>query len=280
MYSLYELLWIFFLYAFLGWCSEVVFAAVKSGQFVNRGFLLGPVCPIYGLGVAFVLLLLLPLQENLAVLTLGSILITSALELLVGWLAEKLLHQRLWDYSTVPFNFKGYICLQFSLMWGLACLLVVRVFHPLIMALVGWIPHTLGLVLLGVFSAAFLADLILTLAAALKLPRQIRAAEELERLIRAVSDNLGEGLYDGVTKLDLEERRESLRGKKEVMDAKKAELAEKLETYRAQFGRNRTYRRLAKAFPHLQQQLHHRRLETIRAYIAQKERRVHEDKQA
>ena len=65
MYTFYELLWIFFLYAFLGWCSEVIFAAVKTGEFVNRGFLLGPVCPIYGLGVAFVLLLLKPLQENL-----------------------------------------------------------------------------------------------------------------------------------------------------------------------------------------------------------------------
>lgn len=277
MYSFYELLWIFFLYAFLGWCSEVVFAAVKTGKFVNRGFLLGPVCPIYGLGVAFVLMLLLPLQENLAVLTLGSILITSALELLVGWLAEKLLHQRLWDYSTVPFNFKGYICLEFSLMWGLACLLVVRVFHPLIMALVGWIPHTLGLVLLSLFSAVFLADLGLTLAAALKLPRQIRAAEDLERLIRSVSDNLGESIYDGVSKLDLEEKRETLAARREAMDARRAELAEKLDAYRAMVGKNRTYHRLVKAFPHLAQQRHHSRLETIRAYIAQKERHVNEE---
>ncbi len=277
MYRFYELLWIFFLYAFLGWCSEVVFAAVKTGKFVNRGFLLGPVCPIYGLGMSFVLMLLLPLQENLAVLTLGSILITSALELLVGWLAEKLLHQRLWDYSTVPFNFKGYICLEFSLMWGLACLLVVRVVHPLIMTLVGWIPHTLGVILLCIFSAAFLADLILTLAAALKLPRQIKAAEELERLIRSVSDNLGEGIYDGVSKLDLEEKREALDAKREALDAKRAELAEKLEASRAMFGKNRTYHRLVKAFPHLAQQQYHSRLETIRAYIAQKEHHTNED---
>ena len=280
MFSFYELLWIFFLYAFLGWCSEVIFAAVKTGEFVNRGFLLGPVCPIYGLGVAFVLLLLMPLQENLLILYAGSVVITSALEFLVGWLAEKLLHQRLWDYSDMPFNLKGYICLAFSLVWGVACVLVVRVIQPLIMGLIHWLPHTLGLVLLALFSATFLTDLILTCAAAAKLPRQIRAAEELERLIRSVSDNIGESLYNGVVRLDLDEKKEAFAAKRETMDAKneamRQELEEKLAAYRAMVGKNRTYRRLSKAFPHLKRQWYHHGLETIRAYIAQKEQKSHE----
>lgn len=280
MFSFYELLWIFFLYAFLGWCTEVIFAAVKTGEFVNRGFLLGPVCPIYGLGVAFVLLLLMPLQENLLILYAGSVVITSALEFLVGWLAEKLLHQRLWDYSDMPFNLKGYICLAFSLVWGVACVLVVRVIQPLIMGLIHWLPHTLGLVLLALFSATFLTDLILTCAAAAKLPRQIRAAEELERLIRSVSDNIGESLYNGVVRLDLDEKKEAFAAKRETMDAKneamRQELEEKLAAYRAMVGKNRTYRRLSKAFPHLKRQWYHHGLETIRAYIAQKEQKSHE----
>lgn len=280
MFSFYELLWIFFLYAFLGWCTEVIFAAVKTGEFVNRGFLLGPVCPIYGLGVAFVLLLLMPLQENLLILYAGSVVITSALEYLVGWLAEKLLHQRLWDYSDMPFNLKGYICLAFSLVWGVACVLVVRVIQPLIMGLIHWLPHTLGLVLLALFSATFLTDLILTCAAAAKLPRQIRAAEELERLIRSVSDNIGESLYNGVVRLDLDEKKEAFAAKRETMDAKneamRQELEEKLAAYRAMVGKNRTYRRLSKAFPHLKRQWYHHGLETIRAYIAQKEQKSHE----
>ena len=281
MYTFYELLWIFFLYAFLGWCSEVIFAAVKTGEFVNRGFLLGPVCPIYGLGVAFVLLLLMPLQENLLVLYVGSVIITSALEYLVGWLAEVLLHQRLWDYSDMPFNLKGYICLAFSLVWGIACVLVVRVIHPMIMGLIHWLPHTLGIVLLALFSATFLTDLILTCAAAAKLPKQIRAAEELERLIRSVSDNIGESLYNGVARLDLDEKKEAFAAKREAMDAKneamRQELEEKLAAYRAMVGKNRTYRRLSKAFPHLKRQRYHHGLETIRAYIAQKEQKSHEE---
>ena len=204
MEQLYLWLWIFFLYAFLGWCSEVVFAAVKTGKFVNRGYLLGPVCPIYGMGVALVLWALAPLEGNLLVLYFGSVLITSALEFLLGWISEKLLHQRLWDYSNMPFNICGHVCLAFSLVWGFACLLVVRVFHPVLMGLVALIPHLVGWILLAVFSAAFLTDLILTTAAALKLPRQIRAVEDMEKLLRSISDNIGESLYSGVTKLELE----------------------------------------------------------------------------
>ena len=109
MDTLYHWLWIFFLYAFLGCCSEVVFAAVQTGKFLTRGFLLGPVCPICGMGVALVLWALLPLEDNLLALYFGSVLITSALEFLLGWISEKLLHQRLWHYSDMPFNLCGHI---------------------------------------------------------------------------------------------------------------------------------------------------------------------------
>ena len=272
MDTLYHWLWIFFLYAFLGWCSEVVFAAVKTGTFVNRGFLLGPVCPIYGMGVMLVLWLLSPLEGNLLILYFGSVLITSALEFLLGWVSEKLLHQRLWDYSNMPFNICGHICLAFSLVWGFACLLVVRVFHPVLMGLVSLIPHTVGWILLGVFSALFLTDLVLTMIAALKLPRQVKAVEDMEKLLKGISDNIGESLYSGVTKLDLEEKKEGFLARREERAAKteamRRELEEKIAAYRRMVGKNRTYRRWVKAFPHLQQERHHRRLEALKAYAA------------
>ena len=274
MEQLYTWLWIFFLYAFLGWCCEVVFAAVKTGKFVNRGFLLGPVCPIYGMGVALVLWALLPLEHNLPVLYFGSVLITSALEFLLGWISEKLLHQRLWDYSDMPFNLCGHICLAFSLVWGFACLLVVRVFHPVLMGLVALIPHTLGWILLALFSATFLTDLVLTLIAALKLPKQVRAVEDMEKLLRSISDGIGESLYSGVTKLELEDKKEEFQARMEERNAKNAakrqELEEKIAAYRRMVGKNRTYRRWVKAFPHLQKERHHRRLEELRAYIARR----------
>ncbi|MFQ9473221.1 MAG: putative ABC transporter permease [Oscillospiraceae bacterium] len=128
---MYHLLWIFFIYAFLGWCTEVSYAALKTGRFVNRGFLNGPVCPVYGFGVVIVLWVLEPLRGNLLLLFLGSVALTSLLEWLTGFVLERLFHQRWWDYSQEPFNLGGYICLRFSIAWGLACLFVVKLLHPL-----------------------------------------------------------------------------------------------------------------------------------------------------
>jgi uncharacterized membrane protein len=89
-------LWYFFANAFLGWCAEVVFAALKNGRFVNRGFLNGPVCPIYGFGLVAVLWGLEPIRNNLLLLYLGSVVLTTVLELATGYLMEKLFHQRWW----------------------------------------------------------------------------------------------------------------------------------------------------------------------------------------
>ena len=83
----------FFVYAFIGWCTEVAYAALEEGKFVNRGFLFGPVCPIYGFGVNLVLLVINPFKDNLALLFLVSCLLTTSVELVGGFLMKKLFHQ-------------------------------------------------------------------------------------------------------------------------------------------------------------------------------------------
>ena len=130
---MYETLFLFFIYAFLGWCLEVAYHALVTGQFINRGFLNGPWCPVYGFGASAVLACLLPLRENQFLLFLGSVAVTSAIEWLTGFALEKLFHQHWWDYSDQPFNLNGYICLRFSLAWGVACLVVVDAVHPLVL---------------------------------------------------------------------------------------------------------------------------------------------------
>ena len=119
-----EFAWIFLIYGFVGWCTEVIFAAVNSGKFVNRGFLNGPICPIYGFGILAVVRLLKPFGNNILLLFVGSVLITSGLEYITGFLLEKLFHQKWWDYSDVPFNIQGYICSLGT------CLHVHRRNHP------------------------------------------------------------------------------------------------------------------------------------------------------
>ena len=130
MGMLYTYLWTFFLFAFLGWCSEVVFAAIRQRRFVNRGFLNGPLCPIYGIGVVAIDFLLRPFQGNLPVLLVGGMLLGSALEYLAGFFLEKLFHQKWWDYSDQPHNLHGYICLKFSILWGVAGALIIRYITP------------------------------------------------------------------------------------------------------------------------------------------------------
>lgn len=196
--AVYQLLWIFFVYAFLGWCVEVSFVALQKGHFVNRGFLNGPVCPIYGFGVIIVLACLTPLKENFVILFLGSVVLTSILEWTTGFVLEKLFRQRWWDYSNEPFNLNGYICLRYSIMWGLACVLVVDVLHPSIMTLIGLIPRTLGTVLLCLMGAVLAVDLGATLATVTKMRRRLDAIDELAAKIKELSSDFGEDLADRV----------------------------------------------------------------------------------
>lgn len=197
--SLYEWAWVFLLYAFLGWCSEVVFMAVDNGKFVNRGFLIGPVCPIYGCGVSAILFCLLPVQDNLLLLFVGSVLVTSLIEFVTGFILEKIFHQKWWDYTNQPFQLGGYICLKFSLLWGFACLLVVKVVHPLIMTLIRWVHPLAGHILLAVALITLAVDIGITVAALLKIKKQIRLLDEMEARIRELAEGLGKNLAAGAS---------------------------------------------------------------------------------
>lgn len=193
-YSIYELAWLFLIYAFLGWCVEVSFVAVTLGQVVNRGFLNGPVCPIYGVGMVGVLLLLEPVSNSLILLFLLGMLLCTAVELAGGWVLEKVFHTRWWDYTNQPFNLGGYICLGFSIMWGLAVTFVVRLVHPVIYALVAWLPHTLGLVLVIVLYILFITDFILTLITIVGLKKRLGELDRVAGALHAVGDALSERL--------------------------------------------------------------------------------------
>lgn len=128
--TFYQILWSFFLYSFAGWCCEVVFAACKTGRFVNRGFLFGPMCPIYGFGVVAAVLLIEPIRAHWLQAYLVAVFVPTVLEYIVGWGAVKLLHTRLWDYSRMPLNIGGHVCLLFSLVWGLGCLIIISIAAP------------------------------------------------------------------------------------------------------------------------------------------------------
>ena len=197
--NFYELVWIFIIYAFIGWCTEVSYAALDRGIFVNRGFLNGPYCPIYGCGVVIVVAALTPLKDNLLILFAGSFLLTSILEYITGFILEKVFHNKWWDYSNKPFNLHGYICLKFSIYWGLACTFIMDVIHPIIYKGITMIPHILGVVLLCIIMSAFAVDCGVTVTTILKFNKRLKVMDEMAAKIHKLSDEIGENIYENVT---------------------------------------------------------------------------------
>ena len=248
--NIYQAVWIFIIYAFLGWCSEVAFAAVNKGKFVNRGFLNGPVCPIYGVGMLIVVLCLWSLRDRPLLLFLGSALLTTALEFVTGFVLERFFHDKWWDYSDMPFNIKGYVCLKFTVLWGLAASFIIGAVHRFVYMLIVKTPFVLGVILLAVFSAAFIADFIVTLTALVKLPKKLKAMAEAERALRAVSDKIGENISD--TTIAAKEKGEALAEEnKPRLEELKAEYEKKKKELSAMLERNFVQRRIFKAFPNL-----------------------------
>ncbi|MDD2213942.1 MAG: hypothetical protein PHR21_05295 [Oscillospiraceae bacterium] len=181
----------FLVYSFIGWCGEVAYHALKERSFANRGMLNGPVCPIYGIGVLLLVNLLAPLSGHLGLLFIGAMLLMSLEELIGGWALDKLFHQRWWDYSDTPLNLGGYICLGFSLLWGVAGVLLLRVVHPPIAFLLSRILPRAGWFILIPLYVIFTVDLVTTILILLKLNRRLAQLDEIRHSIREVSDRIG-----------------------------------------------------------------------------------------
>lgn len=245
----------FIIYAFLGWCTEVAFAAVVQGRFVNRGFLNGPVCPIYGFGMLIIIAALRPVNGNLFLLFLSAVLLTSALEWITGFVLERLFHEKWWDYSDMPCNLNGYICLGFSLLWGLAGVFVIKLIHPMIAAVVRIVPHTAETVILAVCFTVLAVDIALTVTAIMKIKRHTKHVDELERRMRGFSDGIGEYISGGVVN---------------VMK-KMPEWEETFEELKQSYKNNvdrRLSKRLLKAYPNLKKLNKAESLERIKRMIS------------
>lgn len=143
-YTLYQLLWLCLFYSFIGWCVEVGAAVIKKRTFINRGFVTGPLCPIYGTGAVLFAIFLPELKASPFFLFLGGMILASLLELVTGKVLEKIFKRKWWDYSNERFSFEGYVCLKYSLLWGCFALLLLYVTDPLLLSFLGLIPYPIG----------------------------------------------------------------------------------------------------------------------------------------
>ena len=151
------------IYSFIGWCFGVLYAYKNQKKFINRGFLTGPICPIYGICSVVVILLLSNIHVNIFLLFLIATILISAIEYFTSFLLEKIFKKRYWDYTEDPFNIKGRICLHFSLGWGILAILCVKIIHPLILRMLFIVPQYYLFHISIIIFSILLIDIIYTL---------------------------------------------------------------------------------------------------------------------
>lgn len=168
-FNLFDLIYFFAIYSFLGWCTEVIYYIKKEHKFVNRGFLYGPFCPIYGSGIISIIVLLDNLKNNIFMLFISAFFLTSFIEYFTGLVLEKIFKSKWWDYSNDSFNIHGRICLLYSLIWGLASVGVIKVIHPIIERVIINIPKSFGNILFYGIIIYFITDFSFTIASLVEL---------------------------------------------------------------------------------------------------------------
>ncbi len=282
--ELYQLSLYFFVYSFLGWCTEVSYAAVKQHHFVNRGFLNGPVCPIYGFGVTIVIYFLTPLKDNWILLYIFSVVLVTFLEGITGWIMDIVFHNKWWDYSDQPFNIGGYVCITFSLIWGVACVLIVKFIQPFVAKLILLLPHTLGLVLIAFFCLILFSDACVTASCVLKINHHLVVMEKIAYELHQFSDQLGYDLSEKV--LIALEKQEVVKSKhndsftelRELEMETAEELRYRINELKKRYKKiNRLHSinalRLMKAFPKMEPHQHKEQFHVLKKFLQNKKKK-------
>lgn len=227
---------LFLIYSFLGWLCESIYCSIPAKRFINRGFLNGPICPVYGVGGVIIVLLLEPFQNNLLLLYCFGVLITSIVEYITGFLLETIFHTRWWDYSNRRFQIHGRVCLRNSLLFGVMAVILMKCIHPPLLRLLETIPSAL---LPWIGGAAFIclaADTVISARAALQLSGKLQELETVLEELRIKSE---------------EKRKAGLASLQKTLSSSHEELIHRLKEQQADIEKNLhlLHRRLLNAFP-------------------------------
>lgn len=184
-YSFLQIIMFFFVYCFLGWIWETSYVSIRTRKFVNRGFLHGPLIPIYGFGAMVILFATLPVKDNLWLVFICGMLGASVLELVTGCTMEAIFHVRYWDYTNIPTNIKGYISLPTSIVWGFFSILMIKFIHNPIEHMVLSLSETATEVLTVILVMFGSMDLGVSIRDALDLKEILKHISEMESVQRA-----------------------------------------------------------------------------------------------
>ena len=274
-FSLYQMFHMFIFWAFIGWGIEVCWMTLETGEYQNRGFLNMPICPIYGFGVIMVTVFFRPVSHTVIPLFIVTSILCTTFELLVGLGMEKLFGARWWDYSHERYNYKGYICLKISILWGMGCVIVIRLVQPMVEKVIDSIPVRLGLALICLWSVLIVIDLISSICAVNKLNNRLKQLDEISKIMLLSAVKIGENLSQET--LDVKEKYDRFI---EAKDAKTLALKQRYEKIvsAADFKvsewkdkyeglvniRDRSVERLLRAFPHMRSISYSEAMEMLR----------------
>ena len=202
-YTLYQLLWFYLLYSFIGWAIGTSVAAVREHRFIDVGFLFGPYCPAYGFGAVAFAVFLPELRNHLFFLFLGGVILSSVITFSTGFVLEKIFHRKWWDYSRKRFQFGGYVNLPYTVVWGISAVVCISFINPSLKELLVLIPSNLGTILLIVLYAVLCLDLagtIMAIKAVHSMLRRLSIIEGVSENLQKAADMMGEGLTGWVQK--------------------------------------------------------------------------------
>lgn len=197
---------LFFIYSIAGWIAEMIFGVIVNKRIVNRGFLIGPYCPIYGAGVISITLLLSPFTEHRVIIFIMSMLICGLLEYLTSYFLEKIFHARWWDYSKQKFNINGRICLEMLVPFGIAGYVITYFINPFFINLINIMPATIEIAIAVTLTTIFTIDLIISM----RIIFNIKKIANFKEVSKNIKDNT-EDISKRVIKIILDKRRLHMR---------------------------------------------------------------------
>ena len=255
--SLSSLFLLFLIYSVIGWICEVVYCSVIERKFVNRGFLMGPLCPIYGVGGLLVIFLLEPFKENLYYLFVMAVVVTTLLEYVTSWALESIFATKWWDYSQFRLNIRGRVCLLNSLLFGAMSVIAVHFVHPAILNMLFMVPAESRILLARVLFAVLAVDFTLTLRTLVDFEARLSLLKEFTESVKESLDP-----REWFNELDLRGSLERIR-EKALRDPTGPSrcMAERLEDLMI---RSRGMRRLLLAFPGMKSLRHGHQLDLFR----------------
>jgi uncharacterized membrane protein len=180
---------LFFIYSGIGYISEVIYCSARERKFVNRGFLYGPLCPIYGFGGLLVVFLLQPFSYSFPLLFLMAVLVTTILEYVGSWVLEKLFDMKWWDYSDYKLNINGRVCALNSVLFGLMGIIAVYWIHPLVLTMIENLKPLVQQSIASVLLIAFIIDVLFTLRSLIHFVDMLARLSEVIQRARVSIDN-------------------------------------------------------------------------------------------